>query len=221
MNVFSVVAGVTFAALINLFGVIGMEENNGTADLSVVVTEQTAGSITLRYQLSNRTAVPIYAFDTILRFSDIGNTYVDEFGAYVFRAEGGIVRLVRGMVAPPMTVSVNRRPPPVALPIQAGGNKTGTIKLALPLSEINPYFQSQVCKQEDTVPVNAFRLQVGWVEQRPEIAIERFVIGEFTLLRLRGGWGQPLQRTATADVAVNGIRVCPHVGPFDRPLLQK
>ena len=188
-------------------------------DLRANVVAQSDSEVTLQYALQNSTAGRIYAFDSLLYFDSKGATKLAETGAYVFLDGERTVRVVRGIVAPPMFMSVSRRPPIVGSPVEPGASKRGTIKLALPLSEANPYFPPQECDPKAARPIARLLLQIGWVEHRQETVTGKLVVDGNELVRMTGGWGTPVQRVAQTEVAVRGVGLCTHAAPFDRPQL--
>lgn len=190
-------------------------------ELRAQVNKQTATELTLAYELRNTTAARIFVFDHLLYFDSKGATRRADTGAYVFDDGDGVVRVVRGFIAPPMYMSVARRPPIVASGVNPGWASAGVIKLALPLAERNPYFPPQPCDPSAARPVSRLRLQVGWVEEREGMKTGPYEIDHKSLVRLIGGWGSPLQRTAQTEIAVTGLTLCPHAGQFDRPPLQQ
>ncbi|MBK1721537.1 hypothetical protein [Thiocystis violacea] len=197
-----------------------MTESALAVELQAQVNKQTATELTLAYELRNSTGSRIFVFDHLLYFDAKGATRRADTGAYVFQDGGGVARVVRGFIAPPMFMSVARRPPIVASAINPGWASAGVIKLALPLAEANAYFPPQVCDPASARPITRLRVQIGWVEEREGVKTGPFEIDHKSLVRLIGGWGSPLQRTAQIDVLVTGIRLCPYVGQFDRPQLQ-
>jgi len=158
---------------------------------------------------------------SLLYFDSKGATKLSDAGAYVFMDGERTARVVRGVVAPPMFMSVSRRPPIVASPVEPGASKRGTIKLALPLTEANPYFPPQECDPKRVIQISRLLIQIGWVEHRQKTTAGKFVIDGTELVRLTGGWGSPVQRIAQTEVAVRGVELCPRAGQFDRPLLRQ
>ena len=212
-----------FAGLLALASIGGlvMSDMVFAVDLKANVVAQSDSEMTLQYALQNSTASRIYAFDSLLYFDSKGVTKLSETGAYVFMDGERTARVVRGIVAPPMFMSVSRRPPIVASQVETGASRTGTIKLALPLSEANPYFPAQECDAKSAKPIARLVLQIGWVEQRQETQTAKVMVDGKELLRLTGGWGTPLQRVAQAEVAVRGVGLCPYSGQFDRAQLRQ
>lgn len=190
-------------------------------DLKARVAGQSESEITLKYSLENGSAERIYAFDLVLYFDAKGATKLAETGAYVFADGDHAVRVVRGIIAPPMFMSVSRRPPIVASPVEPGAAKSGTIKLALPLAEASPFFAPQECEASSAKPIARLLLQIGWVEHRPQTATGTFAVDGKELVRLNGGWGSPVQRVAQTEIPVRGVALCPRSGPFDRPQLRQ
>jgi hypothetical protein len=206
---------------VTIFGGLVMSDIALAVDLRASVAGQDDREITLQYAVENSTGGRIYAFDLPLYFDSKGVTKLAESGAYVFLDGERTARIVRGIVAPPMYMSVSRRPPIVASQVEPGASKTGTIKLALPLSEANPFFPPQECDAKSAKPIARLLLQIGWVEQRPETQTAKVVVDGKELLRLTGGWGAPLQRVAQVEVAVRGVGLCPYSGQFDRAQLRQ
>lgn len=206
---------------VTIFGGLVMSDIALAVDLRASVAGQDDREITLQYVLENSTGGRIYAFDLPLYFDSKGATKLAETGAYVFLDGERTARIVRGIVAPPMYMSVSRRPPIVASQVEPGASKTGTIKLALPLSEANPYFPGQECDAKSAKPIARLLMQIGWVEQRPEAQTAKVLVDGKELLRLTGGWGAPLQRVAQVEVAVRGVGLCPYSGQFDRAQLRQ
>lgn len=206
---------------LSIFGGIVMSDLANAVELKASVAGQNDREITLQYVLENSTGGRIYAFDLPLYFDSKGATKLAETDAYVFLDGERTARVVRGIVAPPMFMSVSRRPPIVASQVETGASRTGTIKLALPLSEANPYFPAQECDAKSAKPIARLLLQIGWVEQRQETQTAKVVVDGKELLRLTGGWGTPLQRVAQAEVAVRGVGLCPYSGQFDRAQLRQ
>ncbi|MBK8337533.1 MAG: hypothetical protein IPL03_13585 [Sterolibacteriaceae bacterium] len=214
---------VVFAGLLTvaIFGGVVMSDIALAVDLRASVAGQSDREITLQYALENSTGGRIYAFDLPLYFDSKGATKLAETAAYVFLDGERTARIVRGILAPPMFMSVSRRPPIVASAIESGASKSGTIKLALPLSEANPYFPTQECDPKSARPIARLLLQIGWVEHRQNTVTAKAVIDAKELVRLTGGWGAPLQRVAQAEVAVRDVGLCPYSGQFDRAQLRQ
>lgn len=212
-----------FAGLLALASIGGlvMSDMVFAVDLKANVVAQSDSEMTLQYALQNSTASRIYAFDSLLYFDSKGVTKLSETGAYVFMDGERTARVVRGIVAPPMFMSVSRRPPIVASAVEPGESKRGTIKLALPLSEANPYFPPQECDPKAARPISRLLLQIGWVEHRQETVTGKFMVDGKELVRMTGGWGAPVQRVAQTEVGVRGVGLCPHAGQFDRPQLRQ
>jgi hypothetical protein len=207
--------------LVQISGGLVMTNMASGVELKARVLAQNASEISLQYVLDNSSASRIFVFDQLLYFDSKGATRLAETGAYVFLDGERTARIVRGIIAPPMYMSVARRPPIVASPVDAGATRNGTIKLALPMSEVNPYFPPQECDPKSARSVTLFRVQVGWVEEREGMKMGSFVVDGKALVRLSGGWGSPIQRVAETEVSVKGVGICSYPGRFDRPQLQK
>lgn len=207
--------------LVQIFGGLIMANMASGVELKARVLAQDTSEISLQYVLDNSSDNRIFVFDQLLYFDSTGVTKLAGTGAYVFLDGEHTVRIVRGVIAPPMYMSVARRPPIVASPVEAGATRKGTIKLALPMNEVNPYFPPQECDPKSARSVALFRVQVGWVEEREGMKIGSFVVDGKELVRLSGGWGSPIQRVAETEVSVKGVRICSYPGRFDRPQLQK
>lgn len=207
--------------VLQLCGGLIMTEKAIGVELRLELLDKQADEISLRYELLNSTDGRIFVFDQMLYFDTKGATRLNDTGAHVFDEGGGTVRIVRGFVAPPMFMSVARRPPIVASSLQPGWESAGVIKLPLPLGEGNPYFPPQACDPKWAHPVTRLRVQVGWVEERDGMKISTVKIDDKALTRLSGGWGSPLQRVAEGEIAVRGVALCPYSGRFDRPQLQQ
>ncbi|NEX22403.1 hypothetical protein G3480_19175 [Thiorhodococcus mannitoliphagus] len=198
-----------------------MTDNALAVELRAQVNKQTATELTLAYELRNTTDTRIFVFDHLLYFDAKGATRRADTGAYVFADRDGVVRVLRGFIAPPMFMSVARRPPIVASAVNPGWASAGVVKLPLPLIEMNAYFPAEACDPASARPVSRLRIQVGWVEEREGTKTGPFEIDHKSLVRLIGGWGSPLQRTAQTEIEVTGVRLCPYAGRFDRPQLQQ
>lgn len=212
-----------FAGLFTLAAIGGlvMSDMALAVDLKANVVAQSESEMTLQYALENATGGLIYAFDSVLYFDSKGATKISETDAYVFMDGERTARVVRGIVAPPMFMSVSRRPPIVASPVEPGASKRGIIKLALPLSESNPYFPPQECDPQTVSQISRLLIQIGWVEHRQKTVTGKLVVDGKELVRMTGGWGSPVQRVAQTEVAVRGIGLCPRAGQFDRPQLRQ
>ncbi|MFZ4622909.1 MAG: hypothetical protein ACOYNF_01615 [Rhodoferax sp.] len=187
--------------------------------VSALVAEQSAQEITIQYRLSNQSQTRVFAFDRVLYFDQKGQTKNAETDAYIFLEGQSIARLVRGIINPPMYMSVSRRPPIVVTPIEAGQSAIGTIKLPLPFSEMNPYFPRQTCDGKVVKPIVILRLQIGWVEQRQNMTFAKVTIDGTEMIRLQGGGGSPLQRVAQTEISVGRVALCPYIGKFYSALL--
>lgn len=198
-----------------------MTDNAFAVELRAQVNKQTATELTLAYELRNTTDARIFVFDHLLYFDAKGQTRRADTGAYVFSDGDGVARIVRGFIAPPMFMSVARRPPIVASAVNPGWASAGVIKLPLPLAEAGPYFPAQPCDAASALPVTRLRVQVGWVEEREGTKTGPFEIDRKSLVRLTGGWGSPLQRTAQTELQVTGVKLCLYAGRFDRAQLQR
>jgi hypothetical protein len=205
--------------LLAIFWEFFMMDLTFAATLSAQVVEQSAQEITLQYVLSNATQTRIFAFDRVLYFDPKGVTKYGGTDAYVFLDSESVARLVRGIIDPPMYMSVSRRPPIVVTPIEPGKSVIGSIKFLLPFSEMNPYFPRQECNVKATKSITVFRLQIGWVEQRENMGFAKVLVDGNEMIRLVGGWGTPLQRVAQTEISVRGVGLCPYVGRFDAALL--
>ncbi len=198
-----------------------MTENARGVELDVQVQAQKDTEIRLAYELRNTTRARIFVFDHILYFDSKGAISLSNTGSYVFFDHQETARIIRGFIAPPMYMSVARRPPIVASAVDPGWASAGLIELPLPLAETNPYFPPQTCDPRAARPISRLRLQVGWVEEREGLRTGVFKVDERSLVRLLGGWGTPLQRVAQTDIGVTGVAICVHSDPFDRPQLQQ
>ena len=121
---------------IAIFGEFFMLDLAHALSIQAQIVEQSAEEITLQYVLSNTTRERVYAFDRLLYFDDKGVTKLDETGAYVSLDVPSTARIVRGVVKPPMYMSVSRRPPIIVSPIEPGGRLGG--KITLPLFTASP-----------------------------------------------------------------------------------
>lgn len=215
--------GVRFAALVTaqILGGLLMSDVALAVKLDAQVMRQSEQDIEVQYVLVNSTPGRILLFDQLLSFDAKGAIRLAQYGAYVFRDGEKSARLVIGLVAPPMFMSVARRPPIVVSILEPGATRTAAIKLSLPLAEFNPYFPVQACDPKQAKPVIRLQVQLGWVEQRSGMSLGKVVVEGKEFDRLSGGWGSPLQRVAMAEVAVHGVGLCEYAGQFDRPELQK
>ena len=192
-----------------------------TVTLSAQVIELSAQELTLKYVLSNLSQTRIFAFDRVLGFDQKGLTKFAETDAYVNLDGNSVGRVVRGIIHPPMYMSVSRRPPIVITPIESGKSVSGTIKFSIPISESSPYYPRQACDAKAAKSTAMLRLQFGWVEQREKMGFAKVMVDGKEMIRLVGGWGDPIQRIAQTEVSVRGVGVCPYVGRFDAAKLAK
>lgn len=196
-----------------------MTNEVGAAELKAAVVGQNAQQIELRYQVRNVSKDRIYVFTPMLRYGPKSVIKRDDEGAHVFLQGNHTARLLRGLIAPPLYMSVARRPPIVVTAVEADASHVATIRLALPLVEANPYFPPQECDLRSAHSISELKLQVGWVEARTGMALGEVSVDGAKLLRLSGGWGAPLQRVLETVVPVTGVALCPYAGQFDRPAL--
>ena len=200
---------------IAIFGEFFMLDLAHALNIQAQIVEQSAEEITLQYVLSNTTRERVYAFDRLLYFDDKGVSKLDETGAYVSLDVPSTARIVRGVVKPPMYMSVSRRPPIIVSPIEPGGRLGGKITLPLPMRESSPFFPPQACDAKTAKAISKLRLQIGWVEQRESIVVANFLIEGKEMLRAVGGWEVPRQRVAQTEIAVQGLGLCSYPGRFD------
>ncbi len=189
------------------------------AELKAAVVGQNAQQIELTYHVRNMSKNRIYVFTPMLRYGLKATIKRDDEGAHVFLEGNHTARLLRGLIAPPLYMSVARRPPVVVTAVEAAASYVATIRLALPLTEANPFFPSQECDLRSAYSISELKLQVGWVEARTGMALGEVSVDGVTLLRLSGGWGAPLQRVLETVVPVTGVALCKYAGQFDRPAL--
>ncbi len=178
----------------------------------------TASDVEVHYVLTNTTASRILVFDHHVHFGPKSVVQRDETGVNIGLDSDGGVRLVRGIFSPPMYMSVIARPPVLVTPVEAGGVAKGFIRVALPLVESNIFFPKQPCDASKAVIPKRVRLQIGWVEMRPEMTFREYVIDGKKFANIASNWGQPVQRIAETLVATN-LKVCPYPGRFDSAVL--
>jgi len=184
------------------------------------ILNQTTSQVTVEYTIHNNALNRIFVFDQLLKFDDKGEIGFDQDNAYVF-LENNIVRLVRGIVNPPLIKSVSRRTPIVASILEAGESKTETMTLGMPTREYHPFFPPmEFCEPKLKQEVTKVLLQIGWIEEQKGITTSTIKIGEKELMKLSGGWN-PLQHVLEADIpAPQNYQACMYLGAiFDRPQL--
>lgn len=183
-----------------------------------VVAKSAASHIDIHYEMANTTSSRILVFDHHLYFGPKSVVQLDETGVNIGLDSDGGVRLVRGIFSPPIYMSVFARPPVLVTPVEPGGVAKGTIQVAVPSVESNIFFPKVPCDAAKAVVPKRVRLQIGWVEMRPEMTFREYVIDGKKFANIGSNWGQPVQRVAEASVSAN-LKVCPYPGRFDSAVL--
>ena len=173
-------------------------------------------TLTIDYEFANRSDRTLFVFDIVASFGEHGKVVVEPKSAFVLIGGTDTVRIVRALMPNPPLKSIAKRPPNLATRVAPRSSHKAQIVLPLPLVERHPFYAQVGADAGTPVQVRQAVLEIGWVEERPGMAVSEFEASNGSYLQVAGGWGKPVQYLAAQSFAV-AVPVVRHPDPFARP----
>lgn len=170
------------------------------------------GELRIEYRLENHSRQPIHVWDQLLNYTE-PQPFIDDNLAYVFWEAPRTVRIVRALLRLPSDFQVGKMPEPFVRTVSSAESISGRIRLPTPLHEYSPLYAAGESMKK--VECDQITLVIGWVEDKPGIELSPRAVRDRQVNRLGGAWNSPLQRFATAHLAIS-TPLFTYTTPFDR-----